>query len=411
MRSFDLFDTLVCARNGGPAGDNLDQLFVVAQNFSQIKPQDLIVSDYYNPQAAQEVVKQLGLKNELIVTAQDKANGKIWPHLKARGVTEHIGDNQHSDFNMPNQAGIRGIHFRESGLTPLEKNLYVNIDPNLGLISREARLTSSFNNNKLAELQFMVNWPFLLLATVSLEREMMATATKHALLSSRDGNLWVELANHFFTNRNQGMTAEYFFSGRLPRVYPSANYLKYVNGLLNSKPCLLVDLNGTGWSLKRLVERTDKPETPLCLVSYVKVPGQEQLQEKMAPSKGTFRFFVEGNPVGFEVANYAQHPMVTDVDEAGAPVYFNPTGYPWAKSAQIADMQTAFMHMMRLCVYYDWHHVFELDHSMLQRSAQMLLQTYHEFRNEFQWQTSLFQAEHAFIFRELARKKAEYEGS
>jgi hypothetical protein len=408
MKSWDMWDTLVAGRGTQPAGDQPDgSHFPVTMNVMQVQPDDVVVSDYYDAEKAARILKSVtGLNNKLIVTPQDKANGKIWPGLKASGVTHHTGDNKHSDFLMPQQFGITATHYQLSAPVQAEKVLY-GINSSLGLMAREARLTIQVYEQymRFQELQIAVNFPFLLLATIFLERCMTVNNREMALMSSRDACLWVTLAQEIFRRRGKGLEAQYFYSGRLPRVFPSEAYLKYVNSWLTKHRSLIVDLNGTGWSLKRLVAQTESPSTPIVVLSHVKVAGQEQVQEKMAPSRGDFINFVEGNPVGFEPANYARHPMISDVDDSGSPVFANPTGFPWGTFPVITVMHDAFAHMLEVSKNYDINGLFCIDSGTLKSSAQMILNAYAEWDKDLGWNHTLFAAEHDYIFRELQRRK------
>jgi len=118
-----------------------------------------------------------------------------------------------------------------------------------------------------------------------------------------------------------------------------------------------------------------------------------------------FSYMVQGNPIGFEVANYARHPMISDVDYEGKPVFINPTGFPWGTFPIIAAMHHAFEHCLNVSKNYDITPIFELPNTKLVQGAQRILNAYANWQGDLGWNHTLFAAEHDFIFRELERRK------
>src|SRR5665213_2034460 len=166
MNSFDLFNTLVCTRGASErAGDvPVEDLIPIAENVAKVKPDDLIISDFYNPEKALYILRNIcNLQNELVCTEDGKATGKVWEQYHP---TCHTGDNEQIDVITPLRYGIKTVLdtlWKPVNLTPFE------------LILREARLITWNDNPVFRGLQLHQiekNFPFLLKVAYMLNSKM-----------------------------------------------------------------------------------------------------------------------------------------------------------------------------------------------------------------------------------------------
>ncbi len=406
--SFDLFDTLVASRSGRPAGDCLDELFPIVENIAKVKPEDLIVSDYYNPAGAEKVLRSVaGLQNELIVTAGGKYSGEVWPKLVERGVSCHHGDNLTSDVLRPQQHGVRATLCTASQFTECENFVRQSGFGAIAGAMREARLTSATKSlQELWRLQTQVNFPFLLIGAIGVLRKARAHNCKTILMSSRDCVLWKDAVEFLARTTALDVRVEYFLTSRITRVFPSASYLSYVNQFLGDR-ALFVDLDGTGWSLRRLVAHTVRPQSPVLLLVRVKDSAQEAEQEQLAATvECPLEWLTTGYEIALEPANYAKHAMVKDVDANGQAVFTNPTGFDWAGSPEIQAQHRAFGLAQSKLSYYRVANDLDVPDTALSNTLGTILGWYRGFAGAVDFQRATFQAEHNHVFSTLRESAA-----
>ncbi|HTR22434.1 MAG TPA: hypothetical protein VMI10_00500 [Terriglobales bacterium] len=397
-RSFDLFDTLVAARCGGPAGDHLDELFPISANIAKVKRGDVIVSDYYDPAGARKALEVAQLGNELIVTPDGKYSGTIWPALIKQGVFSHTGDNVESDVRRPRQFGLTATLAGESRFTTNEEYLRQRGFGGVAGAMREARLTTGKTPvGDLWRLQNQVNFPFLVLGAIGLRKAASRLGCKTVLMSARDCCLW-----QFAVKAISDLRVEYFLTSRITRVFPTEEYLEYVNSLL-SEPSLFVDLDGTGWSLRRLVAKTKRPDSSVFLLVKVKDESQEAMQEGIATSGSIpLEYLTTGYAIALEPANFARHAMVSKVEKDRMETT-NPTGFDWEGSREIAAQHGAFHYCLGLLKHYEIPS--DVSERELSETLQTILSWYHPYATSVDFQKATFIAEDRHIFATLEEQK------
>ena len=136
MKTFDLFNTLATARTSLKAGEvPVEDHIPIMENIAKVHPEDLIVSDYYNPDKAQQVIRQVcGLNNKWIVTGNGKETGKVWNGITSEG---HLGDNPQTDIASAQAHGIPATLSTLHLQTPQEIKC-----GEIGWAMRAARLTT-----------------------------------------------------------------------------------------------------------------------------------------------------------------------------------------------------------------------------------------------------------------------------
>jgi hypothetical protein len=138
---------------------------------------------------------------------------------------------------------------------------------------------------------------------------------------------------------NSAYGVEYFYSSRIARHLPSPEYLQYCRQATGEKKTLLVDVVGTGISIKALLDRLNIMSGWL-LVGYPKAVIPSGMQGTNDGAK-------------IEHANLARHPMVSDV-VGGTPKYFNAANIDWENAPEIVAMHKAFYHTIGCMSRYDF---------------------------------------------------------
>jgi hypothetical protein len=329
MFSYDLFQTLATSRYNLNAGEvPVHEHIPIAENIARVKPDDVIVSDYYDAAKAQRILTEVcGLSNKLVCTEDGKATGKVWQDVKSE---HHLGDNVLSDFDSPRRHHIPAEVTTSAQPTAREKACGA-----LGWLMREARLRTWSDDPAVRELQLYQierNFPFLLKVAELINRKMKTEGYERLLLCSRDCFLLYQLMRCL---RSGVYELEYFYTSRLTRYRPTEIYAEYAKERLSGKT-LIVDMGGSGNSLKYLTDMFGG--TPQLVVSNTNV----------VPS------FVFGGLR--ETSNLAPHPMVISVacDESGEwwPVCTNPTGQDWEKPT-IVEPHKAFRTALQCLPFYD----------------------------------------------------------
>jgi len=351
VSSWDLFDTLVAGRNPKVAAGNQEGHFPIAENIAMVRPEDIVVSDYYDPAKAERLLREVaGLPNRLFVTEGGKRDGSIWKTLPP--VRQHTGDNLLSDVQSAEGAGIRAIRATQAGMTPMEAWLgeHVGLE-GLARCCREGRLTMyspEYRGHEL--LQSQLNFPFLFAASVLLHRD--AGNATDLLMSSRDCCLWSSLMERFGRLAGGGYRVHYYLTSRIAKQRASPGHIAYTEAIMGDRP-VMADLGGFGRSLAYLAEKTRHPDAPIRIVA--RYPESGALQ----PLAGNVRFFVgveetssSRHPGYMEGINSASHPRVLDTDRAGNPIY-EPTAELWG-SPHILNSHRAFNAMLDIMPKHDF---------------------------------------------------------
>jgi hypothetical protein len=310
MNSFDLFRTLVHARNGNPGEDSIENHYPIAENVTKVGPDDIIVSDYETHRAdkAVAIVRNLGLSNQVTVTDGGKHQGWVWDKLLVKPQT-HTGDHYRSDVESPNQNYIKGIHCTQHNYTEAEQKLVELGFKNLALLCREARLTTWSDDPKHRAIQVCqtnYNFPVLFMASVLLNRK---NPTGNLIFSARDCFMWVRLMQAMYGR------GEYWYTSCHARINADANYEQYTQSFdLAGEGIVLVDLSGSGGSFTKLAEKNRVlfgnsvlMYKPLRFNASNSVPALFQSQDVWR----------------LEQCNRAPHQKCMGVDGAGQPIWLD----------------------------------------------------------------------------------------
>lgn len=232
----------------------LEHCFGIVENLSRVKDGDLIVSDMYlEPERVEKLLRSCGLtKNvKVYVTPAGKRSGAIWSKL---GTIElHTGDNEEADVRSAQRAGIRSSLYTGCHLTAVEKQVHER-QPELAHWMRYVRLRCPFSGDRrqLWLDQAQLNLPVLALAALELPDKPIA-------FTYRDCVFWQHLHEAL-----TGRTSRILHSSR--RAYSEATdeYRSYV--LEQARDAAIVDLQGTGGSVKRFFETAGQPAPELIYI-------------------------------------------------------------------------------------------------------------------------------------------------
>ena len=329
MNSFDLFRTLVHARNGKPGEDSVENHYPIAENVAKVQPGDLIVSDYepHRADKAIEIVKRIcGLDNRVIVTMDGKYQGWVWDTLPARPLF-HLGDHQRSDVDSPTEHRICGVLCSQHQYSESEEFLRSHGFPVLASVCREARLRTWTERYRGIELlQADYNFPALFLASIVLNRRY---PTETLLMSSRDCWLWVQLLQKLY---GRGI---YWYTSCRARLNADENYHRYIRSL-GPNP-LLVDLCGSGKSFAEGL-----PQYP-CFLLYRPNRGAESVPA-IVTSQDCWRL---------EQANVAPQEKCAGVDANLRPIFINQSGTDFQTEPNTRAQCHAFEACLRTMNHYD----------------------------------------------------------
>jgi len=354
----------------------LENVIPIAANMTRVTDGDILISDMYlGAGLIRSLLAKAGFQKNvaLVVTPDGKHSGQIWPRVIEKfEIQEHLGDNAYSDNLMPSRFGIANRHTDISAPNFVEKTLLDIGLRDLALICREARLAASATGHahSLQVLQASLNFPILTLASIALARLAKREGLESLLFCSRDCNLWLPLFRSMAQSLGFEGQANYFYTSRLTRTKPSADYLAYARE--NVKPGVaVVDICGTGWSLAHLFQNLGLDGQHLVFLH--KLPPVD-LYEKAAPTPPTsISHALLGSTdercdhVVLEMSNYAEHGMTLDVRRIGES--FVPVFAQDQRPAAIFDMieaqQRCFRHAVAIMEKHSLKETLSIDDASL----------------------------------------------
>ncbi|WP_338333040.1 hypothetical protein [Acetobacter sp. LMG 32666] len=300
-----------------------DNIIPILENIAQVRHGDLLLSDMYlNKEQILSLLDKAGYqrKTGLIVSNSGKKDGYIWPEISSKiKIEQHLGDNSHSDIEMPRRFNIPAVHTKISEPSPIE-DIFIKIGaPQLGQLCRELRLRTWNANQDLRTVQLIqanLNFPLFLLASIALARAAEKLNKRSILFSSRDCEMWLPLFTEI--SRRLGLTFDsiYFYTSRLTKINPSHDYLEYGRHLI-TQDALVVDICGTGWSISHFLKKLDLHNVPVLMLHKLPAAAAYEATAETAQSC-TFYSIVNQDRTDFsntllEMCNYSDHTMVTDV--------------------------------------------------------------------------------------------------
>ena len=304
-----------------------EELIPIAENLQRVRDGDLLLSDMYlDVGTIRGLLDQAGLQRQvgLVVTAQGKSSGEVWPTLlKQVAIGLHLGDNAHADGAMPSRFGIAVEHSALSRPTGIEGWLIGVGLGDMACVLREARLrsfTADPVSRRLQIIQTQLNAPILLLASIALHRLAARLGAARLLFASRDCNLWLLIYRALSATFGESAPAEYFFTSRKARISPSPAYCAYAADRL-ADDALIVDLCGSGWSLALLLQTLGLRDRQCFLIHQL---AHVPLYQSKAATPDTCITHALVPPaqrgvdhIMLEMANYADYGSVIDIRRIG----------------------------------------------------------------------------------------------
>jgi len=338
----------------------LEAVVPIAENLAQVRDGDIAVSDMYLPEEVlRMLLKKAGLAKEIgvVVESHGKRSGEVWPQLLAKyHIEQHLGDNLAADVHSPERFGIASRHTSIAAPDPVESWLISSGLHDLARIIRRARLSTWSEDPAIRQLQLIqirFNFPILLLSSILLTRFLHAKKAGSVLFCSRDCRLWSELFG--VVKKQMGAEANelYFYTSRQARIKASPSYRRYAASALRDD-AVVVDICGSGWSLSHLMQNLGIRAPLFFLQRLPKIDDYEKMRP--TPNGLEMQAIVDGIVAPgsndfLEMANYADHPQVVDVDyvrNTPHPI-FAAERRPAGTLAMIREQQAAFRQAVALC--------------------------------------------------------------
>ena len=228
-------------------------LFRNENNLSLVKKDDILISDiFYNYDELKELITHLGINNKLYCSKNGKATGNIYKELlKEYIIVSHTGDNFNSDGMKARENNLNTINDTFGRLTPFEEFLLKNKLGNIVLLLRRVRLSFNYDDNlvTIASLTFLIN---LIIYKIVLDY-CNINNIDNVLLTTRD---CCHLYN-FFEKLKPDINFKKFYSSRKALIKSSYNFVKYFKTLITGNKNLLLDMNGTGKSIRNFLDNND----------------------------------------------------------------------------------------------------------------------------------------------------------
>jgi hypothetical protein len=302
------------------------QTYLIEENAAQVQDGDLLVSDMYlDSDQILGLLRHAGFTKDVtvIATRGGKGQGMVWKALADRGfaITQHLGDNYHSDVVSPRRAGLTGIHYADAGPTANERAVGEAGFFDLAALMRTIRLMNPYPRNTLNSWmwneQAQINGPMLYLASLHLEAfHRPRNPYRTALFMTRDGVHWHRLHRALYPDEN----SHYFDASRVIFNNPTPAYLEYIKRFGDPADFILLDVHGTGSSPMHFFKRTYNMR-PL----YYTVTAGE-LHPELEAAGRAFRC-AKAKSCLYETLNYDTIGRLIDYTEAG-PVRTPPTHEP-----------------------------------------------------------------------------------
>jgi len=200
-------------------------------------------------------VRSVGLTKQVTIYQSngDKSNGSVWPRLANNRPGVHLGDNVHSDYDMPTRAGFNAEVCTNSMLSAVEYSLFENKLPNLGLLVREIRLAFNGNHSEHFRIASSCNLPLLFVLSEMIYRRY---SNRNVVFLGRDCQLLHKIYNAYY-----GVAPYLPFSRAVAFKQPDLATL-YLRTHAPKDP-VYIDISSTGGTWEKL-----DPSLNVCVAIY-----------------------------------------------------------------------------------------------------------------------------------------------
>jgi len=218
----------------------------IQDNLDRVQDGDLLISDMYLPASnILQMVRGVGLTKQVTIYQSngDKSNGSIWPRLSVHRPGVHLGDNQHSDVNMPGQAGFTAELCTQTHFTVVEHGLFNNLLPNVALLVRESRLAFNGDHRPHFEIANSSNLPLLFVMSEMIHRRY---ENRNVVMLGRDCQLLHKIYNAYYNE-----TTPYLPFSRVVAYNQPDTAVEYLNSHSARQP-VFFDISSTGGTWAKL---------------------------------------------------------------------------------------------------------------------------------------------------------------
>lgn len=220
----------------------------VQENINRVNHGDILISDMYLPASAiLEMVRSTGMNKQVTLYQSngDKSNGTVWPKLQrllAGWKSHHLGDNKHSDVDMPASFGISAEWCPDATKLNASECKIVDDLTHIAMLSREVRLRYSGDRTIYHTIAASVNLPMLFVLAEQLHRKYK---NRNIVFLGRDCQLLQKLYSAFY-----GLCYYLPFSRKVAYDQPEDS-LKYLQAHSPNNP-VYVDISSTGGTWEHL---------------------------------------------------------------------------------------------------------------------------------------------------------------
>lgn len=298
----------------------LENIYPIMSMIEQVKPEDILVSDMYYPEAIIRLFFQkcgIKLNNKIFVSTGGKATGTIWTTIKNMGysIRKHTGDNPQSDGITAEKFGIPSKIITISEYSPIEKMIEQAINKNLANIMRYTRLRcpipKTSNEAIWYHLQSQFNIPILVAYANIIHKKFEG---RKLYFIARDSYYLFKIYKLLFPIDD----CEYILCSRMSLYYPTANFIDYIKSL--DKSAIWIDLHGTGLSFNSFFSKYigDIPRLFFCIgvhshsltnVESVMI-SHDYIEVMNEPIDNSLIFY--GNPSKFIEEDKSEHRIYTE---------------------------------------------------------------------------------------------------
>ena len=318
--------------------------FPVQKNVDRVKDGDVLISDMYLPAAAiLQLVRSVGMDKQVTLYQSngDKSNGSIWPRLTKVETGTHLGDNRHSDYDMPSRHGVTAEWFPGTGFTQLEQTMFDQGLCNLALLSREIRLRNNPVNAEHFEIACDANLPALFMLAELIYREKQ---DRDIVFLGRDCQLLHKLYNAYYS------TAYYMpFSRKIAFDQPE-DAVAYLTAHSPRNP-LYVDISSTGGTWAHLSQYA---ELDVLVAIYSDVAFYTPERPVLPPK---FSYLTSNSEIGqtnllIELFNCGNHGHLSKIDVIDGTLMRSHYGVPELPTELIQELHKPVSQASKLSSIY-----------------------------------------------------------
>ncbi len=241
----------------------LENVIPITHNLQRVRGDDLLISDMYLSEAQiRALLARAGapLRNTLLVSNHGKSSGRVWAALQGRvAISQHYGDNVHSDHVMPARSGFAGTVVGQHLPSVTEQRCTELGLHELAQTMRSTRLADGHagEGTVLWQAACQLNFPLLVMASAALEAVAVGVGVnkgfERRVFFARDGNLWIDVHRRLFPERDSA----YLYCSRQALLSGDSEFDRYFDAVSGSA-ALHVDLYSTGSSFSSYLARRQR---------------------------------------------------------------------------------------------------------------------------------------------------------